>query len=416
MTMRRPFVLYLLLFCCIPFIFSQEISIGKRDKVYSEILQQDREFSVYLPPSYQSSVNQKYPVLYILDGDYNFQYVAGFLELQGAISEIIPEMILVAISGKGTQEYRKNCKPHIEGVEDSGNAEAVANFIGQELIPYVNNNYKAANYKILGGHSVGGIFVINTAIHHPELFDNYIAISPALWWAKNAMEDVMKKTWGQAKSTTANVYVSLANEEGMGVTEFLKKVPEKIREQNIKFQHFPDEIHNSVGLATYKWALDDIFKDWYVKEEYFSSAQALKTHYLKVQKKYGSIFNIPFTVVGNTHFMLQKDDKEMAKVQSVLQELNPNALVLFNNYRAGKILTSKKYDEAEILVAQALKIYPDSFEAYHILAKIQLAKNSPEQAKTFIEKALQFAEAQHARQWQINELMETKAEIAKSNP
>ncbi|MRT16569.1 hypothetical protein F3C99_06325 [Vitellibacter sp. q18] len=411
----KPF-LFLFLSFLSPQIFSQEITIGKRDKLYSEILQQDREFSVYFPPSYDTSVNQKYPVLYILDGDYNFQYVAGFLELQGAISEIIPEMILVAISGKGTQEYRKNCKPHIEGVEDSGNAEEVANFIAQELILYVNKNYKAADYKILGGHSVGGIFVINTAITHPDLFDNYIAISPALWWAKNAMEDVMKKTWGQTKSTTANVYVSLANEEGMGVTEFLKKVPENIREQNIKFQHFPNEIHNSVGLATYKWALDDIFKDWYVKEEYFSSADALKTHYLKVQKKYGSIFNIPFTVVGNTHYMLQKNDKEMAKVQTVLQELNPNALVLFNTYRAGKILTDKKYDEAENLVAQALKINPESFEAYHILAKIQLAKKSPEQAKNSIEKALQLAEGQQARQWQINELIETKAEIANTNP
>ncbi len=409
-------ILFLFLSFLSPQIFSQEITIGKRDKLYSEILQQDREFSVYFPPSYDTSVNQKYPVLYILDGDYNFQYVAGFLELQGAISEIIPEMILVAISGKGTQEYRKNCKPHIEGVEDSGNAEEVANFIAQELIPYVNKNYKAADYKILGGHSVGGIFVINTAITHPDLFDNYIAISPALWWAKNAMEDVMKKTWGQTKSTTANVYISLANEEGMGVTEFLKKVPENIREQNIKFQHFPNEIHNSVGLATYKWALDDIFKDWYVKEEYFSSADALKTHYLKVQKKYGSIFNIPFTVVGNTHYMLQKNDNEMAKVQTVLQELNPNALVLFNTYRAGKILTDKKYDEAENLVAQALKINPESFEAYHILAKIQLAKKSPEQAKNSIEKALQLAEGQQARQWQINELIETKAHIAKTNP
>jgi predicted alpha/beta superfamily hydrolase len=408
-------ILFLFLSFLSPQIFSQEITIGKRDKLYSEILQQDREFSVYFPPSYNTSVNQKYPVLYILDGDYNFQYVAGFLELQGAISEIIPEMILVAISGKATQEYRKNCKPHIEGVEDSGNAEEVANFIAQELIPYVNKNYKAADYKILGGHSVGGIFVINTAITHPDLFDNYIAISPALWWAKNAMEDVMKKTWGQTKSTTANVYVSLANEEGMGVTEFLKKVPENIREQNIKFQHFPNEIHNSVGLATYKWALDDIFKDWYVKEEYFSSADALKTHYLNVQKKYGSIFNIPFTVVGNTHYMLQKNDKEMAKVQTVLQELNPNALVLFNTYRAGKILTDKKYDEAENLVAQALKINPESFEAYHILAKIQLAKKSPEQAKNSIEKALQLAEGQQARQWQINELIETNAEIAKTN-
>lgn len=411
--MNKKLLFYILLFIVMQNGFSQDISIGKKDKLYSEILQEDRELSVYFPPSYNTSVNQKYPVLYILDGDYNFQYVAGFLELQGAISEIIPEMILVAISGKGTNAYRKNCKPKIEGVEDSGNAEEMVNFIEKELIPYVNKTYKAADYKILGGHSVGGIFVVNTAINHPDLFNNYIAISPALWWGKNAMEDVMQKTWGKTKSTTANVYISLANEEGMGVTEFVKKIPETIKEKNIHFKQFPDEIHNSVGLPTYKWALDAIFKNWYVKEEYFGSAEALKNHYSEVQKQYGSIFNIPYTVVGNTHYMLQKNDKERAKVQEALKELNPNAFVLFNTYRAGKLVADKKYEEAEQLLKDALAINPNNFDGYNVLAKIKMANGNTAQANETIDKALSIANQQQARQWQINELLETKAEINK---
>jgi predicted alpha/beta superfamily hydrolase len=394
-------------------ILAQDISIGKRDKVYSEILQQDREFSVYFPPSYNTTVNQKYPVLYILDGDYNFQYVAGFLELQGAISELIPEMILVAISGKGTSEYRKNCKPKIDGVEDSGNAEEMVRFIEKELIPYVNKNYKAADYKILGGHSVGGIFVINTAINHPDLFNNYIAISPALWWGKNGMEVIMENTWGKTKSSTANLYVSLANEKGMGVTEFLKKVPKNIMEKNIKFQEFPNEIHNSVGFPTYKWAMGAIFKKWYVTEEYFGTAEALKKHYAEVQQEYGSVFNIPYTVVGYTHYMLQKNDKERAKVQEALKELNPNALVLFNTYRAGKLLENNENVEAELLLKDALAVNPNNFNTYKVLAKIKMANSNTTEANETIDKAINLAKQQEARQWQINELLETKAEINK---
>jgi predicted alpha/beta superfamily hydrolase len=411
--MGKRLLIFFLLFFVLQNGFSQEISIGKRDKVYSEILQQDREFSVYFPPSYNIAVNQKYPVLYILDGDYNFQYVAGILELQGGISEVIPEMILVAISGKGTNEYRKNCKPKIEGVEDSGNAEEMARFIEKELIPYVNKNYKAADYKILGGHSVGGIFVINTAINHPELFNDYIAISPALWWGKNAMEDVMENTWGKTKSTTASLYVSLANEQGMGVTEFLKKVPENVMAKNVKFHQFSSEIHNSVGMPTYVWALDDIFKNWYVKEEYFGSAEALKNHYSEVKKQYGSIFNIPYTIVGNTHYMLQKNEKERAKVQAVLKELNPNALVLFNTYRAGKLVDSKDYAEAEQLLNDALAINPNNFDSYDVLARIKMADGNTTEANETIDKAIGLANKQQARQWQINELLETKAEIDK---
>ncbi len=409
--MKKLAFLILLLFSYS--LIAQNISIGKRDILYSTILQQDRELSIYLPPSYNTAVNQKYPVLYILDGDYNFQYVAGILELQGAISEVIPEMILVAISGKGTNEYRKNCKPNIIGVEDSGNAEEMASFIEKELIPYVNKNYKAADYKILGGHSVGGIFVINTAINHPNLFNNYIAISPALWWGKNAMDDVMQNTWGKTKSTTASLYVSLANEQGMGVTEFIKKVPENIMDKNVKFHQFPSEIHNSVGMPTYVWALDEIFKNWYVKEEYFGSAEALKNHYDEVQKQYGSVFNIPYTIVGNTHYMLQKNEKERAKIQATLKELNPNALVLFNTYRAGKLLDSKDYLEAEQLLKDALAINPNNFDSLDVLARIKMASGNKSEAIETIGKAINLANEQQARQWQINELLETKDEINK---
>lgn len=411
--MGKQLLIYFLLFFVLQSGFSQEISIGKRDKVYSEILHQDREFSVYFPPSYTTAVEQKYPVLYILDGDYNFQYVAGILELQGGISEVIPEMILVAISGKRTNEYRRNCKPNIKGVEDSGNAEEMASFIEKELIPYVNKNYKTADYKILGGHSVGGIFVINTAINHPDLFNNYIAISPALWWGKNAMENVMENTWGKTKSTTASLYISLANEEGMGVTEFVKKMPESFMENNVKFHQFPSEIHNSVGMPTYVWALDEIFKNWYVKEEYFGSAEALKNHYAEVKKQYGSIFNIPYTIVGNTHYMLQKNEKERAKVQIVLKELNPNALVLFNTYRAGKLVDNKEYAEAEQLLKDALAINPNNFDSYDVLARINIAKGNVAEANETIDKAIDLANEQQARQWQINELLETKTEMNK---
>ncbi|WP_347374268.1 alpha/beta hydrolase-fold protein [Aequorivita sp. Q41] len=409
----KQFYLYFLLFFVFQSGISQDISIGKRDAMYSEILQQNREFSIYLPPSYNTAINQKYPVLYILDGDYNFQYVAGFLELQGAISEVVPEMILVAISGKGTTEYRKNCKPNVAGVEDSGNAEEMTSFIAKELIPYINKNYKASDYKILGGHSAGGIFIVNTALNHPNLFNNYIAISPALYWGNNAMEVIMKNTWGATESTTANVYFSLANEKGMGVARFLKKVPKKIMDKNVKFQEFPDENHNSVGLLTYKWALSAIFEKWFVEKEYFASAVEMKNHYAEVQSLYGSIFNIPYTVIGNTHYMLQKDEMKLKEVQAALKELNPNGLVLFNTYRAGKLIAEKKYDEAESLLNEALTINPNNFDSYNVLAKVKLAKGDTEGASTAIKKGLDFAKQQEARQWQINELQETRDGIPK---
>lgn len=404
---NRTYSYLLAVFCCLN-LYAQEISVGQRDKLHSEILQQDREFSVYFPPSYNSELNQKYPVLYILDGDYNFQYVAGLLELQGPISELIPEMILVAISGKGTNEYRKNCKPQVNGVADSGNAEEMASFIKKELIPYINIKYKASDYKILGGHSVGGIFVINTAINHPNLFNDYIAISPALYWGKNAMDEIMINTWGKSEGTTTSLYISLANEKGMDVDKFLKKVPKNIMEKNIHYKEFPDEIHNSVGLPTYRWALTEIFNTWRVQHGYFDSAEALKKHSSEVQKQYGSVFNIPLGVLGYTNYIVQKDDKEREKIQIALKEINPNAVVLFNNYLAGKLVEEKNYQKAHQLLKDALSINPNNFDSYNVISKMEYANGNKEEAKKNIDKAINLAIKQQVRQWQINELLETK--------
>lgn len=411
--MRLSKTIHLLLLCCALPLFAQDISVGKRDAVPSEILQDIREFSVYLPPSYYVSVDQEYPVLYILDGDYNFQYVAGLLELQGGISELIPEMILVAISGKGTKEYRNNCKPEIKGVEDSGNAGEVAHFIEKELIPYVEKNYKAAKYRVLGGHSVGGIFVINTALDHPDLFNGYIAISPALWWAKNAMEGVMEDAWGNSQATTANIYISLANEKGMGVQEFIKKIPEHILEKNIHYRAFPDETHNSVGLPTYKWALGSIFKDWYLEKLYFSNAEEVTKHYTEVNNQYGAVFNVPPSVVGYTNYILRKNEKERNKVATAFKSFSTDAFVLFNNAQAGDLLEKKQYAAAKQLLNEALAANPNNFDVYNTLAKVSLANDNIAEARRAIDQALNIANQLHARQWQKNELMETKATIDK---
>ena len=458
--MKYGFLLVLFLICYCN-TQAQDISIGKKDTVSSQILNSKRALSIYLPPSYYVSKKQKFPVLYILDGDYNFNYVAGLLEIQASIAEFIPETILVGISGEGTDTYRYNCKPAVAGGKDNGNADTMAMFMEKELIPYLDSNYKTAPYKILAGHSVGGLFVINTALKHPKLFNNYIAISPALWWSDNAIEAIAKEQIAKVNEVEPNVYISLANEQGMGVEPFLSTVTDTVfkspvltygigillvliaifwairtkkiinplvlaligicislflvfsfypTNKNYKFKKFPTENHNSVGLPTYRWALSDIFKDWYVKDEFFANADAMDAHYEKARLKYKGDFNIPTTVLGNTWYTLQEDSAELLKVQELLKNLNPNALVSFNSYGANKLISKDNFAAAEKLLKEGLEANPNSFEAYYGLAKLN-AKTNLALADSFINKALALADTQQVRQWQINELLEAQKTI-----
>lgn len=385
--------------------FSQTI---KRNVIHSDILNDEREISVYLPPSYYTT-KQNFPVLYILDGDYNFFYVSGLLELQSAISENIPEIILVGISGKGTETYRKNCKPNIERIKDKGNADQYSDFIEKELVAFVNKNYRTADFKILAGHSVGGLFIINTVLQKPNSFNSFIAISPALWWEKNAINEVAIQTFESNPSFSSDVYVSLANEKGMGVDKFLDVAKEyKLSDSIFKFKHFPNENHNSVGLPTYIWALKDIFKTWEGEIEYFKNTTELKDYHSSLIENYGSTFNMQPSLLIYTIYVLKDKSKELEKMQVEIKQLFPEANPKFNNLLAERLIREDKKAEAKELLEKSIEEYPEFFSNYHTLSKLNLASGNNDVADTLINEAIELATKQKVRQWQLNELVETK--------
>ncbi len=398
--MRTYLLPIILLFLSINISLSQEITIGIRDTVHSTILKEDRPLSIYFPPSYHYRKNQNYPVLYVLDGEYNFQYLAGLLELQASISENIPEMILVGISGKGSKTYKENCKPNIQEIKDSGNADSVLAFIEKELTPYIDKKYKTLDYKILAGHSIGGLFIINAALKKPELFNNYIAIRPALWWEENAINNVAKEVYKKKEFKVPDVYVSLADEKRMGVKEFLELVgPE------FKFKQFENENHNSVGAPTYKWALQDIFKVWKFEKKYFDSASELEQY----QSRSSSFYDIPLPIADGILYItiihvLKDQPQELEQVTRIINDNYPNSKAYLITLLATNAINEQDFEKAENLLMESLQQYPDSFEIYEKLAEVHLAQQKNKKYQVEIQKAYDLAKEQGVRQWRIEEI------------
>ncbi|APG59876.1 alpha/beta hydrolase-fold protein [Christiangramia salexigens] len=386
---------------------AQEINIGTRDTLYSAILEEERPLSIYFPPSYNYKTERNYPVLYILDGNYDFQYVAGLLELQAGIAENIPEMILVGISGKGSKIYKKNCKPDIQGIEDSGNADKVLEFLEKELIPYIDNNYKTLDYNVLAGHSIGGLFIINAALKKPQLFKDYIAISPALWWEENAINIVAKKTYKVQDSIKSNTYVSLANEKRMGVKEFLELVgPE------FKFKQFEHENHNSVGAPTYEWALKDIFKVWKNDKKYFESADELVKYQSLNSSNYDVSLPVSEAILYNTViYILNDKPEELEKIRHIISENYPGSEAYFITLLATIHINAQDFQKARDLLLESLKLHPESFELYEKLAEVDLHLEEKKRAKEKIQKALGLAKDQGVRQWRIDEIKALKEKL-----
>lgn len=145
----------------------------------SEVLGRQQTLTVYLPASYEAEEGFAYPVVYLLDGETNASYsvaVADFL----AETAVAPEMITVAVHAGATRTGDYLPESPATDPASSGNADRFLDHLEQELIPFVEANFRAAPLRLVSGHSIGGVLVTHAMLTRPHLFTVYMAQSPYL--------------------------------------------------------------------------------------------------------------------------------------------------------------------------------------------------------------------------------------------
>lgn len=156
---------------------------AKVHKVHSSIVaNQVYEIRVATPSDYESSPNKEYPIIVVLDGQWNFTLaadIAGKLAYDG----MMPEAITVGITWGGEGDipdllrWRDFVRPEEPFLPMSGGAHLFLESLTQELIPYVENNYRVNDKSVLLGVSLGGLFTTYAMLEKPGYFDGYIAIA-----------------------------------------------------------------------------------------------------------------------------------------------------------------------------------------------------------------------------------------------
>jgi uncharacterized protein len=171
-------------------LFSQtnnEISIGQKIYFDSEIYGKSRELFIGLPSDYNDSV-KNYPVLYILFPEWSFERAKSAADyLEGANG--IPGLILVGICSEDT--WNEVFPFHVDRIPRSGGGEKFRKFIGTEVIPYIESNYRADSLRILAGFSNSAMFANYMMIYESDLFKSFILSSPMIGWGDNY---VLKKS------------------------------------------------------------------------------------------------------------------------------------------------------------------------------------------------------------------------------
>ncbi|NLR82925.1 alpha/beta hydrolase [Chitinophaga eiseniae] len=248
-------------------------------KIPSKVLGEDRKVYIYLPPADTLQRDKRYPVLYVLDGDNHFSLMAEYCRyLSRRDVNVVPEMIIIGIPNTNrTRDLTPNHsiidydgKPDTSSnsrFKSSGGGNNFLQFIGTELIPYIDAHYKTQPFKIFAGHSFGGITTINCLLTQQDMFNAYIAISPSFWWDNGYLLRLADERLKNNRVMNKRIFYSDAD-EGMSLSSFhtnLVKFDSIITNRKItgldhKYVRYPDETHMTEPVKAYYDALRFIFR------------------------------------------------------------------------------------------------------------------------------------------------------------
>ena len=309
--------------------YSQKV----KDSVLCKSQKTFRQLTISLPPSYSRETKKTYPLLFLLDGDYLFDPFNGALSY-GNYWDDLPEVIIVGLS----QEKERNDDCTVDettGLPDGKGADFFE-FIGGELIPYIQNKYRISPFKIIAGHDVTASFMNFYLYKDAPVFNAYISLSPEL------ALDMETRIPERLATFKQNIFYYQSSSDGD-----LKRMKDKITtmDENIKAvvnpalnyknDDFKDASHYSLVLYSIPSALYQIF----------SSYQPIST--AEFQEKIVKLESGYVTYLKNKYDVLDK-------------VLNIKMRIRINDFKAieAAILKNKAYSEFEQLAEISHKMYP----------------------------------------------------------
>jgi uncharacterized protein len=268
--MNRIFIILILTFSS-TLIFGQNkktenskpFVLGVIDEIQSKELAEKRVLNIYLPEGYNQNDTTKYPVIYLLDGsaDEDFIHIVGLVQFNSFewINQV-PKSIVVGIA---TVDRRRDFTFPTTIEEDkktyptTGHSDKFISFIEKELQPYIENKYKTNTSKTIIGQSLGGLLATEILLKKPTLFNKYIIISPSLWWDNGSLLNQNSIILEDSFNQQTDIYIGVGK-EGLTPTVIPRVMEvdanlltEKIKaskSKNLKvyFDYLPQEDHATI--------------------------------------------------------------------------------------------------------------------------------------------------------------------------
>lgn len=237
---------------------SKPFTLGLTNEFFSKSLNENRKINIYLPDGYNPNDTVKYPVIYLLDGsaDEDFIHIAGIVQYYSfEWINILPKSIVVGIATvdrKRDFTFASHLEIEKQKFPSSGHSDKFISFIENDLQPYIQQKFRVNKEKTMIGQSLGGLLITEILFKKPDLFNRYIIVSPSLWW-----DNASLLNYTITPFENKEIYIGVGK-EGLTPTEnprvmevdanLLAEKLEQLKFKNVKviFDYLPQENHATI--------------------------------------------------------------------------------------------------------------------------------------------------------------------------
>ena len=242
----------------------------KEYKITSHILNEERKITIYKPPVLPEYINIVPPVIYTLDGEYHADFIVTIINYVSERFVTMPPITVVGIENtpNGRTGRDRDMTPLIAKdssvYKTSGGAEKFLQFIREEVFPLVEKDHKKTPYRVLVGHSLAGFLTMHCFLQHPEMFNAYLASSPAMHMDNSTYLKIAEEKINNTTERNNRLFFNVAH-ENIPYLKNAKRIDSLLQAKKLKglsfqFQYYPKETHGTVYMKSFYDGLHYIFK------------------------------------------------------------------------------------------------------------------------------------------------------------
>jgi len=369
--------------------FSTAKPIVKEYTISSSVLGEERKITIYKPPVIPEYANAVSPVIYTLDGEYHADFIVTLINYVSERVVTMPPITVVGIENipRGRTGRDRDMTPLIAKdsttYKTSGGAEKFLQFIREEVFPMVEKDYKKKPYRVLVGASLAGWLTMHCFLQHPQMFNAYLASSPAMQMDNSAYMKVAEEKIKNATERNNRLFFNVGYENApylqnaKRIDSLLKS--KKLKGLSFQFQYYPNETHATVHMKSFYDGL----------------------HYILQMDPPGAGLKLS----DITWSLFENHYKNVSEIFGYSMEPEEN---LINDYGYQFLLNEKNVDKALEFFKKNVENYPQSANVYDSYAEALLLKGDKKNAIANYEKAFQMDSTNTAARDIVNKLKSEK--------